>query len=79
LENRRSKDNKVSRRIYKAVESKVGKARVAKAKVEYNEKRRKEIRTEKRGKKTKKKRMIEVKKMAEKWKICIVEATNQDS
>ena len=48
MENRRSKDNKVSRRIYKAVGSKVRKARVAKAKVKYNKKRRKEIKTEKR-------------------------------
>jgi len=42
--------------IYKAVESKVGKARVAKAKVEYNKKRKKGIRTEKRGKKKNQKR-----------------------
>jgi len=78
LENRRSKDDKIFRGMWKAVKTKAGEARMAEAEEERKkgrtEKETREERTEKGGrkkrqKKPKKKRIMEVKKIAEEWKI----------
>ena len=56
LENKRGRDNKISRRVWKVVKTKTEKVRIAKAKREREKgRRRKETRREKREKKKKKK------------------------
>ena len=72
LEDRRGEDNKMSRRVWKAVEIKIRKTRVAKTKRKREERGRgketREERTEK-EEKTKKERMMEVKRVVEEWEI----------
>jgi len=75
LENGRSEDDKMSRRMWEAVETKAGKTRVVKRKrTREKRKRRKETREEetkerRRKEEKEKEKTIEVKKVAEKWEI----------
>ena len=73
LENRKGKNDKVSKGVWKIVEAKAGKTVVAKIKRrEEKREKRKEMRrnrAEKKKKKPKKDRIIEVKKIVEEWEI----------
>jgi len=78
LENRRDKNDKMPKRVWKVVKAKVGKIRVAKAKGRREKKRRRKEterkETEKRKKRNRKRkpkneRMMEVKRVAEEWEI----------
>ena len=83
MEKRRGKDDEVPKRMWKAVETKIGKVRMAKAEEEREEERsRKEMGRERRknshntvpcteeGRKEKKrKKKIKVRKIAEEWEI----------
>jgi len=64
LEDRRSKDDKMSRRVWEAMKVKAGKTEVVKV-----VRGRKEKKKERKKEKTKGSRMINVKKVAEEWKI----------
>jgi len=75
LENRRSQDDEVSRKMWKAVETKVGEIRVVeterrRGKTGSRERERRKGKGEgEKQKKQKKGKMIDIKKMAEEWEI----------
>ena len=68
MENGRSEDNKMSRRMWEAVETKAGKTGVAKTK-RRKEKRGEETKEERKKEEKEKEKTMEVKKVAEKWEI----------
>ena len=65
MEDKKSEDNKVSRGVWEIIETKARETRIA----ERKETRRERVEEERKEKKNQKKRTIEVKKIAEKWKI----------
>ena len=72
MENRRSEDNEVSRKMWEAVEAKAEKIRVAKAKRGSKKKRKEKyeekekVKKEKKKKKSNRSKIIDVKKVAKK-------------
>ena len=73
MENRKGEDNKVSRRIWEAVETKTGETGVAKAeRRRYDMIRRRKEKNKREGerrKKLKETKMMDVKKVAKEWEI----------